>query len=310
MCLGLYALSNLDYALILCANRDEYLERPTLAAAFHSFEPLAQDVHSPPAPSSEGLVLSGRDCAAGGTWLGVSRSGRIAVLTNITEEHGSYSTSRGELASSFLTSNLPLSEYVTKLTAQENWKSYAGFNMLLLSPSSAVPLQFDGRFVSNGGAGGAITARALRPDEFNYGGISNGAEASGGDEWPKVVEGRTNLARAVEGYRDRTDVPNDKILIDSLFDVLSSHSESEIRSRGDLRNTVRVEPLHVPYPTKDRSSTVPRSYGTRLATFLLVRRTGEVTFVERDVWKTTPSGSTVFGSPDDDRVHRFSISLP
>jgi hypothetical protein len=73
---------------ILCANRDEYLARPTLPAHFHSFEALTA-----PAPSndnvpavqddvkSRGRVLSGRDVQAEGTWLGISQStGRIALL--------------------------------------------------------------------------------------------------------------------------------------------------------------------------------------------------------------------------------------
>ena len=73
---------------ILCANRDEYLARPTLPAHFHSFEALTT-----PAPSnntapvvqddlkSKGKVLSGRDVRAEGTWLGISQStGRVALL--------------------------------------------------------------------------------------------------------------------------------------------------------------------------------------------------------------------------------------
>lgn len=73
---------------ILCANRDEYLARPTLPAHFHSFEALTT-----PAPSndnvpavqvdvkSRGRVLSGRDVQAEGTWLGISQStGRVALL--------------------------------------------------------------------------------------------------------------------------------------------------------------------------------------------------------------------------------------
>ena len=73
---------------ILCANRDEYLARPTLPAHFHSFEALTA-----PAPSDDTVpvvqddpknkvkVLSGRDVRAEGTWLGISQStGRVALL--------------------------------------------------------------------------------------------------------------------------------------------------------------------------------------------------------------------------------------
>lgn len=59
---------------ILCSNRDEFLERRTAPAHFHSFE-------STSGPTvDEGLVLSGRDLQAGGTWQGLSRAGRVAFL--------------------------------------------------------------------------------------------------------------------------------------------------------------------------------------------------------------------------------------
>jgi len=88
MCVGFWSLTHPDYALILCANRDEYLARPTLPAHFHSFEALTA-----PAPSNDAVpvvqddskskvkVLSGRDVRAEGTWLGISQStGRVALL--------------------------------------------------------------------------------------------------------------------------------------------------------------------------------------------------------------------------------------
>lgn len=59
------------YAFVLASNRDEYFTRPTRRA--HMWDP----------PHEEGeAVLAGRDLLGGGTWLGVTRSGRVAVLTN------------------------------------------------------------------------------------------------------------------------------------------------------------------------------------------------------------------------------------
>ena len=69
---------------ILCANRDEYLARPTLPAHFHSFEALttpAPVVQDDLKSKSKGNVLSGRDVRAEGTWLGINQStGRVAFL--------------------------------------------------------------------------------------------------------------------------------------------------------------------------------------------------------------------------------------
>jgi hypothetical protein len=60
---------------VLCSNRDEYLERPTTLAHFHSFDKLEEHSHL------QGNVLSGVDVRAGGTWLGVNRTGRVAFLS-------------------------------------------------------------------------------------------------------------------------------------------------------------------------------------------------------------------------------------
>ena len=56
-----------DYPLILAANRDEFFARPAAPADFWE---------------DHGNVLAGRDFEQGGTWLGLTRSGRLAAVTN------------------------------------------------------------------------------------------------------------------------------------------------------------------------------------------------------------------------------------
>ena len=56
-----------DWPLILIGNRDEFHGRPTA--------PLARW------PGTD--VLAGRDLQSGGTWMGLGRSGRAAVVTNV-----------------------------------------------------------------------------------------------------------------------------------------------------------------------------------------------------------------------------------
>lgn len=94
--------STSPYALILAANRDEYIARPTLGAAWHHFEPLDGPSDTADPPSTR--CLSGRDAQdpVGGTWFGLSvpnipQSGsdfvserrkvlRVGALTNIHDD--------------------------------------------------------------------------------------------------------------------------------------------------------------------------------------------------------------------------------
>ena len=75
---------------ILASNRDEYLDRPTLPARWHRFAPLSSspDAQDEP-PRPDDWVLSGRDHGSpnGGTWLGVTRDLRVAVLCALPSIH-------------------------------------------------------------------------------------------------------------------------------------------------------------------------------------------------------------------------------
>jgi uncharacterized protein with NRDE domain len=79
-------------SLLLAANRDEFADRPTLAMHWWS----------------EGL-LAGKDLKAGGTWLGITRTGRFAAVTNVRDpsikENSVPRPSRGHLVTEFLTGN-------------------------------------------------------------------------------------------------------------------------------------------------------------------------------------------------------------
>lgn len=168
MCVAFFTLEHHDYALILCSNRDEYLSRPTEFAHFHSFETqghlrhgILQDQQPGQRPTqhsqySDTVVLSGIDVQAGGTWLGLAKTGKLALLTNITEDTTlKFPQSRGHLVASFLatppsslTGLTDIEQYLRGLVGpsdltDEGGARYAGFNLLLLSPrvtcSSATP---------------------------------------------------------------------------------------------------------------------------------------------------------------------------
>ncbi|KAG8925611.1 hypothetical protein FRC02_009541 [Tulasnella sp. 418] len=310
MCVGFYTLAHPDYALILCTNRDEFLERPTLRAQFHT---LDRRVSGTPASEERSPILSGIDAAAGGTWLGIHQSGRVAMLTNITEAFSQREHTRGELTSAFLGSdpNEPLEEYAKRLTLPENHKDYAGFNLTLFQPtpeSESTGLQYDGFYVTNSGGGGNITYRTLSKVDKKMGGITNGVENVDGGMWLKLIEGKTSM-EALLGTPDLTE----EQLVDGLFGLLSLQNPAPPTSRYDLRKTIRVPPIKIESHNASGlgATSGPRYYGTRLSTVILITRKGEVLFVERDIWKLdVDGGQPVMGSHSDDRRFRFSLALP
>ena len=71
MCLILLSyLNHPSFRLILAANRDEFYDRPTAPLGFWREAPH---------------ILAGKDLKNGGTWLGVTKTGRICAVTNFRE---------------------------------------------------------------------------------------------------------------------------------------------------------------------------------------------------------------------------------
>lgn len=98
--------------LIVAANRDEFFERPTLAAHFW-----------PAAPH----ILAGRDQQYGGSWLGLSRNGRFAAITNLRNATAG-DRSRGELVRNFLDTDRSCAEFFSALEADK--QQYRPFNFI------------------------------------------------------------------------------------------------------------------------------------------------------------------------------------
>ena len=147
--------------LILLANRDEFYDRPTAAAAYWEDHPQ---------------IYAGRDLVAGGTWLGITRGGRIAAVTNYRDQSAPKGNrSRGELVAEFLKSEESPAKYLGGV--QQRALQYSGFNLIVgdLSESG------DGLFYfSNGGNG----TRRLEPGVY---GLSNHLLDT---PWPKVARGK------------------------------------------------------------------------------------------------------------------------
>src|SRR3989304_1701258 len=122
MCLILLAgRAHPTHALVVAANRDEYFERPARAAAFWDDAPE---------------VLAGRDLTAQGTWLGVTRAGRFASITNYRNpaERMATAPSRGVLLTGFLTGTDRPSAYFAGVARGVD--EYNGFSMVAADRTS------------------------------------------------------------------------------------------------------------------------------------------------------------------------------
>ncbi|KAI0030994.1 DUF833-domain-containing protein [Vararia minispora EC-137] len=294
MCVGFWSLTHPDYALILCTNRDEYLDRPTAPAHWHNFEPVSSPLDQTSAevtpPSGGALVLSGRDLLAGGTWLGINRLGRVGFLTNITEAPGSYPLSRGALLSNFLLQRGSLNAAVEELEGKDGM--FAGFNMLAFAPvPGSVPLSYDARFITDGHGGGVLHYRPLRESERAACGLSNGVDGKGGEAYPKILAGTAELQAIISSLPP--DAPDDA-LADQLLDMLTSQAEPAPRDAEGRKSSISITPIPG-----------TRAYGTRVSSVMLVRRDGSALFVERDRWVAGERGANDGGG---ERRFQFSVS--
>jgi uncharacterized protein with NRDE domain len=163
MCLMIFAHQvAADYPLLVAANRDEFHARPTAVSDFWDSFPA---------------LLAGRDLLQGGTWMGVTRCGRFAAVTNYRDPSRTAVAprSRGELPLAYLTGALAPETFLDDITASA--QDYAGFNLLLGDRRSLW-------YFSNSDGRGP---QRLQPGVY---GLSN---ARLDTPWPKVELGKSRL---------------------------------------------------------------------------------------------------------------------
>jgi uncharacterized protein with NRDE domain len=171
MCLILVAWKiHPDYPLVVAANRDEFFARRSAGADFWREHPQ---------------VLAGRDLEAGGSWLGMTRTGRFAALTNYRDptRQRPDAISRGKLVADFLVGDAGIDAYLDAIDPA----AYNGFNLLL----------GDGRHLI------ATSSVAGQRHELSAGvyGLSNALLDT---PWPKVGAGKTALVSALTALPDET----------------------------------------------------------------------------------------------------------
>ncbi|MBS4031576.1 MAG: NRDE family protein [Clostridiales bacterium] len=235
MCLILFAYNyHPGYSLALAANRDEYYERPTAQATFWDDCPD---------------VLAGRDLAAGGTWLGITRTGRFAALTNYRDPALTVKNprSRGHLVSDYLCGNLSPGDYMAMLS--KNNSEFNGFNLLAGDSQSLW------HYCNIKG-----TPQRLPPGLY---GLSNRFLDT---PWPKVARGKENMVPCL-----RSETIDDKELLKLLTDDIPA-CDSQLPCTG-----VGLEWERILSPIFITSAT----YGTRSSTVLTIDLAGTARFTER-----------------------------
>jgi len=230
MCLLLLAFKlHHCYPLIIAANRDEFHSRPASEAHFWNDKPD---------------ILAGKDLQAGGTWLGISKHGRFAAVTNDHDETPAPvpPRSRGALVMDFLESDLHPQEYAINIL--KNGYEYQGFTLVFGT--------FNDLYY--------CSSRTNKSEQVKAGihGLSN--QLFNEDSY-KVRRGKDLLNILLSGP--------DKISHEDLFFLLQD------RTMEWLGNIAEEKKSHSPIFIKGQD------FGTRCSTVILVNNTGNVHFLER-----------------------------
>jgi uncharacterized protein with NRDE domain len=220
------------YPLVLLANRDEFYERP--AVPIHFWE-------------SDEKILAGKDLKAGGTWMGLSKSGRFAAITNYRDFslEKSGAPSRGKLIPGFFRSGLSPMDYAQSICPAE---AYNGFNLLLGTPNELVHYSN----ISN-------EPRQLAPGLY---GLSNHLLDT---PWPKVSRAKKLLATALE---------QGMFSSEELLPILRDSHYPPDEQLPDTGVGLDIERMLSPIFISSEK------YGTRTSSFLRFESSGQIIFEE------------------------------
>lgn len=240
MCVVVFAYNQHSrYRLILAANRDEFFSRPSASMRWWEDAPD---------------ILAGRDLIRGGTWLGVTRRGRFALVTNFREPgiqrpggRLDEALSRGLLVSDYLRSSDPADAYLAGVQARSN--RYNGFNLVLGDEVG---------FYAYSNRDNLL--RRLGPGLY---GISNHLLDT---PWPKVRRAKKGLKELI----DRNGVNTQE-----LFDLLSDRQQPEDRYLPDTGVGIEWERILAPVFVN------AGDYGTYSSTVLMISKEKAISICEK-----------------------------
>lgn len=235
MCLVFLSVNNHPrYKLFMAGNRDEFYDRRTAVAGYWENHPE---------------IVGGRDLEAGGTWLAMTKSGKIGIVTNYRDPKNidPRAPSRGQLITDFLTGNDGPREYLEKLST--NGVRYNGYNLIVASTA-------DVWYYSNYGDG-------VQRLEQGFFGLSNHLLES---PWPKVVRGKEKLKPLLG-----SSIIEPESVFEVLYDDLVA-TDDQLPETGLPMSRERA-----------LSSMFIKSegYGSRCSSVILIDHDNRVTFAER-----------------------------
>ncbi|KAG7884741.1 hypothetical protein KL938_001868 [Ogataea parapolymorpha] len=267
MCILLTSSLHPDYPFILLSNRDEYFSRKTELASFKDesqtqLRPadLAREEH--------------------GTWIGVNKAGKVAVLVNFREPYTGDPVgeiSRGLIPVMFLESKQP-SDIWEKVVGEQtqNFQHVGGFSLLYGelkrrrgNSEGIEPLHI-------------LSNRSSKKNTVLKGRATVGLSNSEFEKpWPKVRIGTNVLERTI-----KSSVAQDwseELLVQNLFTVLSTPTPESSQWQGlTFSQAFDMFPKSVFIPPV-KSDTGSDYYGTRTQTIMLLRKDGYMKFIERNL---------------------------
>ena len=272
MCLAAFASGLNDrFPFVLLANRDESFDRAAAPMAWW------------PAQGASAGVLAGRDLSAGGTWLGLTAAGRLALVTNVREPGRTLALapSRGDLVPRWLQA----AHDVHDTAALNDMGSVArnGFNLLVADLAGRLPVDAHGmaaaaaapaRWLSNRPQ---VQQRALGPGVH---GVSNAALDT---PWPKVRRLKQRLHDLLADVHDQlVDVHDQLVDVHDLQALQSAGlaaladphcaEDAELPATGlPLLRERQLSPAFIRIVGGDPALAV---YGTRCATVVAVQQLG------------------------------------
>ena len=260
MCIVVFAWHVLDdMPLCLISNRDEFYHRPS--AVLHRWD--------------NSSIIAGQDLQSGGAWMGVTESGRWAIVTNFRNgrDKNQYSTSRGHLIQSFLESDLAPFRFAQQLEQQQ--QDYAGFNLFVGDREQAV-------YMSNRGEAPQVLANGVYV-------VSNGLIS---EDWQKTKHLRKRFTQEFLPMLQQSTMTESDLQY-SVWDILEDERKIIPDLLPDTGISVEMEEL--------LSSTFIQSpiYGTRRSNFLRLdskqwhwlektqqgEQQGRIIEMKADLWK-------------------------